>query len=73
MFQKISSETFDCFRERSILSEENVSEENVSEENVSEELLIFQKNRIPTTPMYWTLRRCNKHVSEETLMFQKKP
>jgi hypothetical protein len=38
IFQKISSETFDCFRKWS-----NVSEENVSEENVSEEVQMFQK------------------------------
>jgi hypothetical protein len=67
MLQKISFETFDCFRKWS-----NLSEENDSEENVSEELQMFQKNSKSFRRIEFLLHICTGLYADATHMFQKK-
>jgi hypothetical protein len=67
MLQKISFETFDCFRKWS-----NLSEENDSEENVSEELQMFQKNSKSFRRIEFLLHVCTGLYADVTHMFQKK-
>jgi hypothetical protein len=62
MFQKIFSETFDCFRKRS----------NLSEENLSEEVQMFQKKSKCFSRIEFLLHVCTGLYADATHMFQKK-